>query len=502
MADVEMKPADTKAKKDDDKKEEKFVEEPKKEPETPVSEIKSNIILIERAVSTLEPRFTHRALRTLTGLRKKVDDTILYTAISEVYPKGSSVKDGLLLWLPIPEAATQEMDIDTAAPPVKPPSEPLPEVEIYFRLLLIHQLLKSSAKYPKALELVHQTVEKMQALNRRSMDPIAAKIWFAVERAYELGGEIADARPLFLAAQRTASLRHDDEAQASLINRLLRSYLHYSLYDQADKLVSKTTFPDSAANPQFARYHYFIGRIKAVQLNYSAAHSNLQQAIRRSPPAKVAPGFYQAVHKLFVVVELLMGDIPDRSLFRHPVLEKALSGYFEIVKAVRTGSLSQFQTTLSKHAAQFESDKTYTLIVRLRQNVIKTGIRRLSLSYSRISLRDICLKLHLDSEEDAEYIVGKAIRDGVIEGKIVHEKGWLECGTQKNAYGSEVGELFQRRIAYCLELHNQSVKAMRYPLNAHRKELAAAEGARERQKELAKEIQDGDIDDDDMGEEF
>ncbi|KAF9018056.1 hypothetical protein BDZ89DRAFT_1074294 [Hymenopellis radicata] len=332
MADVEMKPADTKDKKDE---EETVVEEPKKEPETPVSEIKSNIL--------------------------------------EVYPNGSSVKDGLLLWLPTLEVATQEMDVDPAAPPAKPPSEPLPEVEIYFRLLLIHQLLKSSDKYPKASELVHQTVEKMQALNRRSMDPIAAKIWFAVERAYELGGAIADARPLFLAAQRTTSLRHDDEAQASLINRLLRSYLHYSLYDQADKLVSKTTFPECAANPQYACYHYFIGRIKAVQLNYSAAHSNLQQAIRRSPPAKVAPGFYQAVHKLFVVVELLMGDITDRSLFRHPVLEKALSGYFEIVKAVRTGSLSQFQTTLSKHAAQFESDKTYTLIVRLRQNVIKTG---------------------------------------------------------------------------------------------------------------------------------
>jgi hypothetical protein len=50
--------------------------------------------------------------------------------------------------------------------------------------------------------------------------------------------------------------------------------------------------------------------------------------------------------------------------------------------------------------------------VRLRQNVIKTGIRRLSLSYSRISLTDICVKLHLDSEEDAEYIIGEAIRDG------------------------------------------------------------------------------------------
>ena len=137
---------------------------------------------------------------------------------------------------------------------------------------------------------------------------------------------------LFLAAQRTASLRHDDETQASLINRLLRNYIYYSLYDQADKLVSKTTFPASAGNPQHARYHYYLGRIKAVQLNYSEAHTNLQQAIRRAPQAKTAPGFYQAVHKFFVVVELLMGEIPDRSLFRHPVLEKALNPYFDIVK--------------------------------------------------------------------------------------------------------------------------------------------------------------------------
>ena len=137
---------------------------------------------------------------------------------------------------------------------------------------------------------------------------------------------------LFLAAQRTASLRHDDEAQAALINCLLRSYISYNLYDQADKLVSKTTFPTSASNAQFARYHYYLGRIKVVQLNYTDAHTNLQQAIRRAPLPNTAPGFYQAVHKYFIVVELLMGDIPDRSLFRHVVLEKALTAYFDIVK--------------------------------------------------------------------------------------------------------------------------------------------------------------------------
>ena len=68
------------------------------------------------------------------------------------------------------------------------------------------------------------------------------------------------------------------------------------------------------------------------------------------------------------------------------------------------------------------------------------------------------MKLHLDSEEDAEYIVGKAIRDGVIDGHISHEQGWLECGAQKSGYGFEVSEVFMRRIQYCLELHNESVK--------------------------------------------
>lgn len=176
---------------------------------------------------------------------------------------------------------------------------------------------------------------------------------------------------LFLAAQRTASLRHDDETQASLINRLLRSYLHYSLYDQADKLISKTNFPTSAANSQYARYHYYLGRIKAVQLDYTAAHTNLQQAIRRAPAPKLAPGFYQAVHKLFVVVELLMGDIPERSLFRHPVLEKALRGYFDIVK----GELRNFHC----------SPKTLTR--RSRPHRVSFTIRKYPLD-TRRQLRD------------------------------------------------------------------------------------------------------------------
>jgi 26S proteasome regulatory subunit N3 len=52
-------------------------------------------------------------------------------------------------------------------------------------------------------------------------------------------------------------------------------------------------------------------------------------------------------------------------------------------------------------------------------------------------------------------------------------------------------------IACATSTHCACLQAMRYPLNAHRKELQSAEAAREREKELAKEI--GDLDDEGDG---
>ena len=64
---------------------------PKPQPPSPVEELKSNITLIERAVSTLEPRFTHRVLRSLTYLRRRMDANVLRETIAEVYVKGAII---------------------------------------------------------------------------------------------------------------------------------------------------------------------------------------------------------------------------------------------------------------------------------------------------------------------------------------------------------------------------------------------------------------------------
>ncbi|KAJ3217608.1 26S proteasome non-ATPase regulatory subunit 3 [Dinochytrium kinnereticum] len=428
----------------------------------PITEIKQNVLLLERAIQASESRFITRALRSTAPIRKRLSSELLRSAISAHFPKGAALKTTLLGLL----EGSDSMDVDS-----------------------------EGADGKAGFKLSTDLVGKIQALNRRSMDQIAAKIYFYLERFYELTGRLAEARPILLAAQRTATLRHDEETQATILNLLLRNYLHYNLYDQADKLVSKASFPETAGNNQQARYLYYLGRIKAIQLDYTASHMHLLQAIRKAPQNPKTAGFQQAVNKLAIIVQLLTGEIPERSTFRQPTLRRSLMPYFHITQAVRIGDLTKFQETLANYDSVFRADKTYTLILRLRHNVIKAGVRMISLSYSRISLRDICVKLQLDSEEDAEYIVAKAIRDGVIDATIDHENGYMKSKENVDIYSTtEPQNAFHQRITFCLNLHNESVKAMRFPFSSNGKDLASVNAIREEERKLAKEIIDGELD--------
>jgi 26S proteasome regulatory subunit N3 len=388
--------------------------------------------------------------------------------------------------------------------------EPLPEVDVYLAILL-QVYLYDQKEHDEGAEFSEKLVDKIRDLNRRTLDSLAAKAYFYFALFVEdmdpkppsRQSPVINIRGKLLAAMRSAVLRKDPDTQAAVTTLLLRNYLSTADITQADLLVAQTQFPPNAPNNQVARYLYYLGRIRAIQLSYTEAHEHLVSATRKSPSTNIATGFYQASMKLLIVVELLMGDIPDRDVFSQPRLERALEPYFRLVRAVRVGDLQGFLKVVHSFSSVFHRDQTYTLILRLRQNVIKTGIRMLSLSYSRISLRDICIRLGLESEESAEYIVAKAIRDGVIEASIDHEKGFMQTKQAGDIYATrEPGEAFHERIRACLTLHDECVKAMRYPMNQHRLELKNAQDARERERELAKEIQEGDIDDDDAGGDF
>ena len=360
----------------------------------------------------------------------------------------------------------QIKDKSSSAKAISPTKDVLPEVDTYLSILVQIYLYDTKATDLGA-KFSTNLVERLRMLNRRTLDALSARVYFYYSLFYEQlsplppspMAPIISIRQNLLAALRTSVLRKDQDTQATVTTLLLRNYLSTSHITQADLLISHSQFPTAASNNQIARYLYYLGRIRAIQLSYTEAHEHLISATRKSPSSHSAGGFYQASTKLLIIVELLMGDIPDRATFRQPSLERALEPYLQLVQAVRVGDLDSFLKIVQAYNEIFRRDGTYTLILRLRQNVIKTGIRMMSLSYARISLRDICLRLDLPSEETAEYIVAKAIRDGVIEATLDHENGCMKSKDIGDIYVTrEPGEAFHARIRACLDLHDESVK--------------------------------------------
>lgn len=264
---------------------------------------------------------------------------------------------------------------------------------------------------------------------------------------------------------RTLTVRHDEAGQELVLNQLLACCVAGSQYDQAERIIANCVVrqPYRSTN-QAARFFYYVGLVRAMRLNYTDANGCLQQALRKAPER--ALGFRIAATKLSLVVQLLLGEIPSRSEFLQPAMKELLAPYLQLTSCVRFGNLSRFVSILQQHKETFEHDRTYSLIVRVRQHVIRTGLRRICQSYSRISIADVCAKLSLENPEDAEYMIAKAIRDGVIDATIDHEAGHVNTSEMVDVYTTvEPLQAFQRRTDFLNSMHDAAKRAMRYAVD-------------------------------------
>jgi len=469
--------------------------------------IVKTLLYITKGVELGQDRLLQRAIRQNVSLRKHVTREQLTEVLSRYVPASCPtfvpMKQcvELLPHTPVVEddsnsasgdsssssgaagggsAAMDVADDEALGPPLLPvaavavpPTTVIPEVEVFLFTLVVTTLLRCGLNGEAAFAAT-ALIERIRTFNRRSLDLFSSKAFFYFSLAFERTNKLENVRSTLLALYRTACVRHDETGQAVLLNLLLRSYLHYNLVDQAQTLALRSPFPENVSNNQFCRYLYYMGRVQALQLEYSSSYQRLMVAARKAPQEH-ALDFTCSVHKLAVLVQLLMGDIPERSLFNQKELRSALVPYLALTQSVRVGDISKFEEVVAKYGAAFKADKNFTLVERLGHNVLKTGLRKLSVSYSRIELADVAGKLHLPSRAAAEYICAKAIRDGVIEASIDHERGVLLSLDAQDVYATkEPQQAFHKRIVFCLDVHNEAVKAMRYPPDAYRKELTAA----------------------------
>lgn len=452
----------------------------------------SLMTLVELSAVKFDPRYVVRAFKEHTVIRRSVTANDLLQLISRVYPEGHSSVSSLNAAL-LPFKGETSMEIDELPRLELNEDASLPEIDVFIHLL-VQIFLHDSGELKAFHQFNAGCIEILQSYNRRTLDFIQGKVWYYIFRSSELTGNLIPIRTALMAGLRTATLRHDIETRASIITLLLRDYILTNDINQAYNLVDKTEFPNEATNSVVARYYYYLARIHVIQLDYSSANECAITAIRKTPQTKSALGFLQSSTKLHIIIQLLTGEIPELSSFRDGDLEKSLIPYAAVTKAVRLGDLKIFNESLEQFKDILRKDKNYNLVLRLRQNVIKTGIRIISLTYKKISLKDICIKLQLENELSAEYIVSKAIADGVVDASIDHANGYMQSRDVLDVYSTAQPQVeLDRRVKFTLQLNNEYVKAMKYPLSKNRVDGQADVAARAREQELIAYLQDDDF---------
>ena len=440
-----------------------------------------------------------------------------------------------------PADDSKEASTTTAPPPYVPPASGTnPEVEVFASLVAATHLL--DAGHPaEAAPLAAAAAARARAANRRTLDALAARVAAALSLAHERKGTLAEARPALLELHRLACARRDEPGQEALLNLLLRNYLGCGLVAQAEALRAAARRPDPPRSPQqFARYLFYLGRIRASRLEYPEAREALLQASRKAPTVG-ANGFRLACAKWLTLVRLLLGDVPRLSELAEAgascskvssssaaaaastastattttIIEKhpdepfvspddgPLGAYVALARAVRAGDLQAFADAAAAGADAFAADETLPLVGRLRHAVIRAGLARASAAYARIPLSLLAHRLGLPTAEDAEAVAAKAIADGSLAATIDHDGGFLEAGSGAGGYeGAGPRDALHARTAFCLEIHNEAVRALRYePAGAAAAAAAAAETAeqaRERaraEEEMARAIAEGEDDD-------
>lgn len=469
--------------------------------------LKANVRLIEYAVKQKEPKLlSSRLLRQTQAIRRYLNPFSIEKFV-EYYLVGNeeclnTVKESLEGLDRVDgfgkrvEEATDAMETEGGSGKNAEIQNDavkgcLAEAEIYAYLVTCMYLVDVK-QWDRVIGLCDVAIGKANQFNIRTIDSLSARLFSYLSLAAERLGRLSDIRGPLLQLHRAAVLRHDSIGQETLLILLLRNYLAYNLYSQAEALRAKAQPDVIKSSGQHCRLLYYHGRIQAVLLEYTDAKEALVQAARKAPHS--ARGFRLQVAKWLVVVRLLLGEVPSRSELAAPDLRPKMGPYFDLAKAVGAGDVNEFYKVADKYKVAFQADGLQHVVARLKANVIRSGVRRIATAYSRISLSDVAHKLGLPSVSDAEYIVAKAIRDGGITAVLDHEAGTMTCSSYGDVYSTdEPLNAFHARIAFCLDVHNEAQKAIRHDQKSQ-KEWDDANAVRERQEQELQAALEDDFD--------
>jgi len=337
-----------------------------------------------------------------------------------------------------------------------------PATIIYLKTL-IFTFFMSKKEYALAEPLSLELIKMVESYNKWNLDHLWGFIFYQYARVGEKLGKLNEIRPKLFSLYKLSSNSKNESSQAVLLNLILRNYIETNNFSSASDFLQNTLFPESKQNNEFIKYLFYSAKIKAIQSEYQEAFTRVTQALKKAPEKGVL-GFKLSTQKLAIVCEMLMGDVPSRTIFSHSNLKSYLFPYYELVHSLVKGDIVGFENVKNKHTAAFKKDGLMILINRLYQNVVRAGLKKINLSYSQISFDDIRQKLNLGESLDVGLIIAKALKDGVISGEINSAERVLVIKEKSDVYSTNDPQInYQKRISYCMNLHDAAVKALTYP---------------------------------------
>jgi 26S proteasome regulatory subunit N3 len=279
------------------------------------------------------------------------------------------------------------------------------ELETFFHLLVVVRLLDDK-RHEEASKSATELVAKVRSFVRPTLTPVAAKAFFYLSRAAELlGGEhYAAVRPILLNAHITAGLQHANEAQVewgklrsvvlsmtdfvfftaddfeSLAPQLFASFSvcsgrqavvqiepcddhveRWKCQQQPDCSISSLSGANQGGAACVRHSFRVLGGITSQSSARNGAWVSSCHVRKKKKKRKILIFFFFSCphsHKFLIIVQLLMGEIPERSLFAQTELAGALRPYFLLARAVRLGDLESYNKAVSTYSASFARDDT------------------------------------------------------------------------------------------------------------------------------------------------
>lgn len=312
--------------------------------------------------------------------------------------------------------------------------------DLITKSLLFTQLL-ANKKFKEINELMTEDLITSLVTSERKHDFFLSKIVLAMYLTVRFFNQESN---MFLTMLTINKELNNEESIAVLSNIVIDMLYRAKKYEFIPNYILENINDPE----QQAIHNYYRGRLHLVRGEYNKAYHFLQGSIILSSNDV----FVKYVEKCLIACLLLKSEL---SLLRTYCWTWKTRKYFELFECIKSGNMNLFEEIMERNCEDYVEDGLYSILVRLYENVIREGVRKIGLCFKRISLTDIAHLLGMGLE-DASSLLNKCIEDGFIF-------GFVENGIFNSEVIKKENINITDRINDAISTFNYIKGMMRYP---------------------------------------